>query len=146
MCPIWGGGPFKNCAHSRCDAYHLHDQIRKHAWKSWKLLPASTRKLDFLALMIHTIRKVKFFIQNSILTNAQHFHEFFIHFFLTIFLVKSKLSTAKKSKTTTFSRVFHPKQFDNFLGKSKLNFCTKNEDFEQCDEKLALEKYIAVCL
>ena len=29
--------------------------------------------------------------------------------FLTIFLVKSKLSTAKKSKTTTFSRVFHPK-------------------------------------
>ena len=30
--------------------------------------------------------------------------------FLTIFLVKSKLSTAKKSKTTTFSRVFHPKK------------------------------------
>ena len=53
--------------------------------------------------------------------------------FLTIFLVKSKLSTAKKSKTTTFSRVFHPKKIDNFLGKSKLNFWTKNEDFEQCE-------------
>ena len=55
-------------------------------------------------------------------------------FFLTIFLVKSKLSTAKKSKTTTFSRVcfFLPKKMDNFLGKSKLNFWTKNEDFEQC--------------
>ena len=51
-------------------------------------------------------------------------------FFLTIFLVKSKLSTAKKTKTTTFSRVFHPQKIDNFLGKSKLNFWTKNEDFE----------------
>ena len=46
--------------------------------------------------------------------------------------MKSKLSTAKKSKTTTFSRVFHPKKIDNFLGKLKLNFWTKNEDFEQC--------------
>ena len=36
------------------------------------------------------------------------------------------------SKTTTFSRVFHPKKIDHFLGKSKLNFWTKNEDFEQC--------------
>ena len=51
-----------------------------------------------------------------------HFHEFFTKFFLTIFLVKSKLSTAKKSKTTTFSRVFHPQKIDYFLGISKLNF------------------------
>ena len=36
--------------------------------------------------------------------------------------MKSKLSTAQKSKTTTFSRVFHPPKMDNFLGKSKLNF------------------------
>ena len=63
------------------------------------------------------------------LTKPQHFHEFFTQFFLTNFLVKSKLSTAKKSKTTTFSRFFHPKKIDNFLGKSKW---TKNEDFEQC--------------
>ena len=42
---------------------------------------------------------------------------------LTFFLVKSKLSTATKSKTTTFSRVFHPKKssrrfeiFQNLLG------------------------------
>ena len=47
--------------------------------------------------------------------------------------MKSKLSTAKKSKTTTFSRVFTPKEIDNLLGKSKLNFWTKSEDFEQCD-------------
>ena len=55
-------------------------------------------------------------------------------FFLAIFLVKSKLSTAKKSKTTTFSRFFQPpKKIDNCLGKSKLNFWTKKEDFEQCE-------------
>ena len=36
--------------------------------------------------------------------------------FLTIFLVKSKLSTAKKSKTTTFSRVFRPKKSTIFSG------------------------------
>ena len=59
--------------------------------------------------------------------------------FLTIFLVKSKLSTAKKSKTTIFS----PKKIDNFLGKSKLNFCTKNEDFEQCVKltKIRIQMY-----
>ena len=40
----------------------------------------------------------------------------------------------KKSKTTTFSRGFDPQKIDNyFLGISKLNFGTKNEDFEQCD-------------
>ena len=48
--------------------------------------------------------------------------------------MNSKLSAAKKSKTTTFSRVFHTKKIDNFLGKSKLNFWTKNEDFEQCEK------------
>ena len=46
--------------------------------------------------------------------------------------MKSKLATAKKSKTTTFSRVFHLKKIDSFLGISKLNFWTKNEDFKQC--------------
>ena len=66
-------------------------------------------------LRIHTIRKVKFLPKNSILTKLQHFHEFFIEIFLTIFLVKSKLSTAKKSKTTTFSRVFHPQKNRQFF-------------------------------
>ena len=37
-------------------------------------------------------------------------------FFLTIFLAKSKLSTAKKSKTTTFSRDFHPNKLTIFSG------------------------------
>ena len=42
-------------------------------------------------------------------TKTNIFTNFSPNIFLTIFLVKSKLSTAKKSKTTTFSRVFHPK-------------------------------------
>ena len=67
-------------------------------------------------------------------------------FFLPIFLVKSKLSTAKKSKTTTFSRVFHPKKIDNFLGKSKLNFWTKNEDFEQCGKIRSGKNYLKCLL
>ena len=75
--------------------------------------------------MIHTIRKVKFLSKNSILTEPQHFHEFFIQIFLAIFVVKSKLSTAKKSKTTTFSRVFHPKKINNFSGNQSWIFGQK---------------------
>ena len=60
--------------------------------------------------LCHTIRKVKFLSKNSILTKTQHFYEFFTHIFWTIFLVKSKLSRAKKSETTTFPWVFHPQK------------------------------------
>ena len=71
--------------------------------------------------------------KSQIFVQKINFDKTFSRVFLSkIFLVKSKLSTAKKSKTTTFSRVFHPKKIDNFLGKSKSNFWTKNEDFEQC--------------
>ena len=41
------------------------------------------------------------------------------------------LSTTKKSKSTTFSRVFHPKN-RQFFQKIKVEFLDKNEDFEQC--------------
>merc|ERR1712049_56959 len=75
---------------------------------------------------IHTIRKVKFLSKNSILTKPQHFHEFFTqNFFLTIFLVKSKLSTVKKSKTTTFSQVFHPEKSTIFSGNQSRIFGQK---------------------
>ena len=88
------------------------------------------RRDRFLKSHFNTLfEKSNFCPKNSSLTKPQHFSPKFL---LTIFLVKSKLSTAKKSKTTIFSRVFHPrKKIDNFLGKSKLNFWTKNEDFEQ---------------
>ena len=55
---------------------------------------------------LYAIGKVKFLAKNSVLTKPQHFHEFFTEIF-----------------------------FDNFLRKSKLNFWTKNEDFEQCANK-----------
>ena len=75
----------------------------------------------------HTIRKVKFLFKNSI---SQVFHQ---NSFLTIFLVKSKLPIAKKSETTTFSRVFHPpKKSTIFSWNQSWIFWTKNEDFEQC--------------
>ena len=80
----------------------------------------------------HTIIKVEFLSKNSILTKPQHFHEFFIQKFFGNFSRESKLSTAKKSKTKAFSRVFHPNKLTIFFGKSTLNFWTKNEDFEQC--------------
>merc|ERR1712062_339702 len=50
----------------------------------------------------------------------------------TILLVKSKFLTVQNSKTAVFSRVFTQNNSTIFLGKSKLNFWTKNEDFEQC--------------
>ena len=56
-------------------------------------------------------------------TIREHFHEFFT--FLTIFLVKSKLSTAKKSKTAAFSRVFHPKKSTIFSGNQSWLFGQK---------------------
>ena len=64
--------------------------------------------------------------------NLQHFQRFSPKIFLTIFLVKSKLLTAKKSKTAAFSRVFAQNNSTIFLGKSKLIFWTKNEDLEHC--------------
>ena len=53
------------------------------------------------------------------------FTSFSPKFFLTIFLVKSKLSTAKKPKTTTFSRVFHPKKSTIFSGNQSWIFGQK---------------------
>ena len=73
----------------------------------------------------HTLRKVKFLSRNSILTKPEHFHEFLTRIFLTIFLVKSKLSTAKKSKSKTaaFSRVFAQ---NNFYSAANQVIWTKN--------------------
>ena len=46
------------------------------------------------------------------------------------------MSTAKKSKTAAFSRVVTQNSSTIFLGKSELNFWTKNEDFEQCADMI----------
>ena len=102
-------------------------QIMKHE------IYTSSLSLKSRIHIIHTFRESQIFVQKFNFDKTPTFSRVFHpNFFLTIFLVKSKLSTAKKSKTTTFSRVFHPQKIDNFLGKSKLNFWTKNEDFVQC--------------
>ena len=58
----------------------------------------------------------------------------FLHTFFTHYS-KSQIFVQKFNfdKTPTFSRVFQPIKSTIFFGKSKLNFWTKNEDFEQCD-------------
>ena len=76
---------------------------------SWKTCQITC--LNFRAI----IKSLQFSREIKVVNNPQHFHEFFTQIFLTIFLVKSKLSTAKKSKTTTFSRIFHPKYFWQFF-------------------------------
>ena len=79
------------------------------------------------------LEKSNFCPKNQFWKKTQHFHEFFTQIFFDNFSREIKVvNKTKKSKTTTFSRVFHPQKIDNFLGKSKLNFWTKNEDFEQC--------------
>ena len=55
--------------------------------------------------------------------NSQHFHEFFAQICLTIFLVKSKLST------------FHPKQFDTFYREIKVESLDKKWRFRTVWQK-----------
>ena len=75
-------------------------QHRKDPWPHWQDTGSSSPSAH--------CSKNPFFVQKFIITTfSRVFHP---KFFLTIFLVKSKLSIAKKSKTTTFSRVFHPKK------------------------------------
>ena len=64
-------------------------------------------------IFIHTIRKLKFLSKKLILTN---------------FLVKSRLSIAKKSKTAAFSRVF-TKTIRQFFSEIKVEFLDKKWKF-----------------
>ena len=65
--------------------------------------------------------KVKFLVKKSIFNKAYSR----VVFFGAIFLVKSKLSTAKKSKTTTFSRVLHPPKNRQFSREIEVEFLDK---------------------
>ena len=97
--------------------------------ESWSTIQFSTRSSSS-----SHYSKSQIFVQKFNFDKTPTFSRVFHPtFFLTIFLVKSKLSIAEKFKTTTFLRVFHPKKIDNFLRKLKLNSWTKNEDFEQCE-------------
>ena len=72
--------------------------------------------------------KSQFFVQKFNFDKWQYpniFTSFSPKFFWAIFLVKSKLSTAKQSKTTTISRVCHPKKSTIFSRNQSLIFGQK---------------------
>ena len=77
-------------------------------WKFW--CPKSPRCTSWWERLV----KSNFCLKIPFWQNPNIFTSFSPKFFLTIFLVKSKLSTVKQPKTTKFSRVFHPKRIDNF--------------------------------
>ena len=56
----------------------------------------------------------------------------FSNFFWQFFSWNQSCQQLKSSKPQHFHEFFTPNNSTIFLGKSKLNFWTKNEDFEQC--------------
>ena len=66
--------------------------------------------------------------------NPNIFMSFSPQIFLTIFLVKSKLSTAFKAKTTTFLRIFHPQKNREIFLEIKVEFLDKKWRFKQKPE------------
>merc|ERR1711860_123124 len=71
------------------------------------ILKKSQSRISAVCLLHTHYWKSQIFVHK---VNSKFSQVFSTKFFLTIFLVKSKLSTAKKSKTTIFSRVFHQKK------------------------------------
>ena len=64
--------------------------------------------------------------------NPNIFTTFSPKFFWQFFSWNQSCQQLKSPKPQHFHMFFIPKKINNFLGKSKLNFWTKNEDFEQC--------------
>ena len=76
---------------------------------------------------VSLFEKSNFCQKNSILTRPQHFHEFFTqNFFGQFFSWNQSCQQLKSPKSQHFHEFFTPPKIDNFLGKSTLNFWTKN--------------------
>ena len=105
---------FKPCLH-----HHITKESPEKNEK-WKIPLCSLQQLRDLFDSAHTIRKVKFLSKNSILTNPNIFTSFSPNYFLTIFLVKSKLSTAKMSKNHNIFTSFSPKKNRQFFREIKV--------------------------
>ena len=87
---------------------------------SWRVSLKNPEKSEFQIgkkSPIHTIRKVKFLSKNSILTKLYNF------------LGKSMLSTTKKCKSPTFSRVFLPQKSLRFSREIKVECLDKKWRF-----------------
>ena len=88
---------------------HFYKICRSNATSAILTCVYKNRVQPILSEMSNFCQEIQFW------QNPNLFTSFSSKFFLTIFLVKSKLSTAKKSKTTTISRVFHPNFFWPFF-------------------------------
>ena len=124
----------------------MNDGINYQCWRQWTSLSDSIPFLSMQSYILDVMQqqnpntinskiiwpistshysKSQFFVQKFNFDKPPTFSRVFHPNFLTIFLVKSKLSTAKKSKTTTFSRVFHPKKSAIFSGNQSWIFGQK---------------------
>ena len=91
--------------------------------------------LCFDTISTHTILKVKFFVQKFNFDKTPTFSRVFHpKVFWQFFSWNQSCQQLKSPKAQHFHEFFTQK-IDNFLGQSKLNFRTKNEDFEQCVHK-----------
>ena len=85
-------------------------------------------------MQLHThYSKSQIFVQKFNFDKTPTFSRVFHpNFFWQFFSWNQSCQQLKSPKPQHFHEFFTPKKIDNFLGKSKLNFWTKNEDFEQC--------------
>ena len=114
------------------DTYFSHLEGNDHIYVKTPYDAKEQVKNRQLWLLRHTIRKVKFLSENSILTKPQHFHEFFTpNFFWQFFSWNQSCQQLKSPKPQHFHEFFTPKKLTIFSKKPKLNFWIKNEDFEQ---------------
>ena len=111
---------------------HHHPKGVKNTVAKFLLGKCSSGRFRKVCTLFATQSKKVSLFELSKLWQNPNFTSLTPKFFLTIFLMKSKLSTAKKSKTPQHFHQFFTPKIDNCLGKSKLNFWIKNEDFEQC--------------
>ena len=96
----------------------------KEAFKAY-VRAYESHGLKHVSQLLH-YSKSHFFVQKFNFDQKPNiFKSFSPKFILTIFLVKSKLPTAKKSKTTTISRVFQPKRNRQFSREIKVEFLDK---------------------
>ena len=70
--------------------------------------------------------------KNQFWPNPNIFTTFSPKFVWQFFSWNQSCQQLKSPKPQRFHEFFTPKKIDNYLGKPKLNFWTKNEDFEQC--------------
>ena len=116
------------CEHfeSRCSWTMDHGLQNIFIKKLWGTIPRDIEVIFTLFEKSNFCPKIQFWQKTQNPNISRVYHQIF---FFKIFLVKSKLSTAKKSKTTTFSRFFSPKKIRQFSREIKVEFLDKKWRF-----------------